>query len=60
MDHRFYFIQHAVNDDRKFRKRLVHGTVRQPLAEVGGDDALNPLIDSPRPASARTHTTKTA
>ena len=28
VDHRFHFIQHAVDDDRELRERLVDGTVR--------------------------------
>jgi hypothetical protein len=45
MDHRFHFIEHAIDDDREPRERLVDGTVRQSLAEIAGDDALNPLVD---------------
>ena len=45
VDHRFHFIEHAIDDDRELRKRLVDGTVRKPLAQIAGDDALNPLVD---------------
>ena len=44
MDHRFHFIKHAVDDAGKLRKRLVDVTVRKPLTQIAGDDALNPLI----------------
>ncbi|OIQ67839.1 hypothetical protein GALL_505810 [mine drainage metagenome] len=45
VDHRFHFIEHAVDDDREFRERLIDVAMRKPLAQIAGDDALNPLVD---------------
>ena len=45
VDHRFHFIEHAVDDDGELRERLVDITVRKPFAQVAGDDALDPLVD---------------
>ena len=45
MDHRFHFIEHAVDDDRELRERLVDRSMRKPLAQISGDDALDPLVD---------------
>ena len=45
VDHRLHFIEHAVDDDGELRKRLVDVTMRKPLAQIAGDDALDPLID---------------
>jgi hypothetical protein len=45
MDHRLHFIEHAVDDDREPGKRLVDVAIRQPLAQIAGDDALDPLVD---------------
>src|SRR6202041_1852168 len=42
---RFHLVEHAVDDDRELRKRLVDGAIRKPLAQIAGDDALNPLVD---------------
>ena len=44
VDHRFHFIEQAIDDDREPRKRLVDVAVREPLAQIAGDDALDPLI----------------
>ena len=45
MDHRFHFVEHAVDDAGEPRERLVDIPVRKPLAQVAGDDALDPLVD---------------
>ena len=45
VDHRLHFVEHAVDDDREPGKRLVDVTVWQPLAQIAGDDALDPLVD---------------
>ena len=45
VDHRFHFIEHAVDDDGELRKRLVDVTVWKPLAQITGDDALDALIN---------------
>src|ERR1700752_398664 len=44
VDHRFHFIEHAIDDDREPRKRIVHVAVWESLAQIAGDDALDPLI----------------
>ena len=43
MDHGLHLVEHAVDDDRQSRKRLVDITMWKPLAQIAGDDALNPL-----------------
>jgi len=45
VDHRFHFIKHAVDDGGEPGKRLIDVTVWKPLAQIAGDDALDPLID---------------
>ena len=45
VDHRLHFIEHAIDDRRKLRERVVEVAVGKPLPEVSGDDALDPLVD---------------
>ena len=45
VDHRFHFIEHAIDDGGELRKRLIDVTVWKPLAQIAGDDALDPLVD---------------
>src|SRR6476620_3168288 len=50
VDHRLHFIEHAIDDRRKLRERVVELAVRKPLPEISGDDALDPLVDLLAPA----------
>ena len=54
MDHGFHFIEHAIDDDRELENGSSTVPMRQPLAQISGDDALNPLIDLLDP-SLRAH-----
>src|SRR6187399_1561289 len=45
MDGGFQFIEHAVDDGGESRERFIDVPVRQPLAQISGDDTLDPQID---------------
>ncbi|MET0709424.1 MAG: hypothetical protein ABWY82_21660 [Tardiphaga sp.] len=45
MDGGFQLIEHAVDDAGKARERFIDIPVRQPFAQISGDDALDPQID---------------
>ena len=45
VDHGFHFVQHAVDDGRKPRERLVDVAMRKTLMQISGDDAPDPLVD---------------
>ena len=45
MDGGFQFIEHAVDDGGEPRERFIDIPVRQPLAQISGDDALDPQVD---------------
>jgi hypothetical protein len=45
MDHGFHLIEHAVDDSREPRERIVDISIRQTLAQITRDDALDALID---------------
>ena len=49
VDHRFHFIEHAIDDDREPRKRVVDVAVWEPLAQWPAP----PAIASPVPAGPR-------
>ena len=45
MDGGFQFIEHAVDDAGEPRERFIDIPVRQPLAQISGDDTLDPQVD---------------
>ena len=44
IDHRLHLVEHAVDDPGQPRERIVRPVLREPLAQLAGHDALDPLV----------------
>ena len=45
VDKSFHLVEHAIDDHRKFGEGIVRVVMREPFAQVAGDDALHPFVD---------------
>lgn len=44
VDHRLHLVEHAVDDPGQPREWIVRSALREPLAQLAGHDALDPLV----------------